>query len=110
MVRDFVDRVFAHSDRSDAIQQNSDPGSGAIPIARRSASVTSRAFCSTSVTSSSARPSAACVAMAGRGGRIVPGNGLSGMRERLDSVGGTLALVANKEGGTRLFVSVPCAA
>jgi len=46
----------------------------------------------------------------GRGGRIVPGNGLSGMRERLDSVGGTLALEPNEEGGTRLFVSVPCAA
>jgi len=46
----------------------------------------------------------------GRGGRIVPGNGLSGMRERLDNVGGTLALEANKDGGLRLFVSVPCAA
>jgi two-component system sensor histidine kinase DesK len=46
----------------------------------------------------------------GRGGRIVPGNGLSGMRERLDHVGGTLALEPNKDGGLRLFVSVPCAA
>jgi two-component system sensor histidine kinase DesK len=46
----------------------------------------------------------------GRGGRIVPGNGLSGMRERLGNVGGTLALEPNKDGGLRLFVSVPCAA
>jgi two-component system sensor histidine kinase DesK len=46
----------------------------------------------------------------GRGGRIVPGNGLSGMRERLDHVGGTLAVEPNKDGGLRLSVSVPCAA
>ncbi|HEV7607020.1 MAG TPA: sensor histidine kinase [Steroidobacteraceae bacterium] len=46
----------------------------------------------------------------GRGGRIVPGNGLSGMRERLGNVGGTLALEPNKDGGLRLSVSVPCAA
>jgi two-component system sensor histidine kinase DesK len=46
----------------------------------------------------------------GRGGRIVPGNGLNGMRERLDSVGGTLVLTSNKDGGTVLRASVPLAA
>lgn len=47
------------------------------------------------------------VADNGRGGRIVPGNGLNGMRERLDSVGGTLVLAPNEEGGTLLRASVP---
>jgi len=46
----------------------------------------------------------------GRGGRIVPGNGLNGMRERLGSVGGTLSLTPNKDGGTLLRASVPVAA
>jgi two-component system, NarL family, sensor histidine kinase DesK len=46
----------------------------------------------------------------GRGGRIVPGNGLNGMRERLGNVGGTLSLEPLNEGGTRLFVSIPAAA
>jgi two-component system, NarL family, sensor histidine kinase DesK len=46
----------------------------------------------------------------GRGGRIVPGNGLNGMRERLDSVGGTLLLEPNKDGGTLLRATVPVAA
>jgi two-component system, NarL family, sensor histidine kinase DesK len=46
----------------------------------------------------------------GRGGRIVPGNGLNGMRERLGHVGGTLSLEPVHDGGTRLFVSIPCAA
>ena len=46
----------------------------------------------------------------GRGGRIVPGNGLNGMRERLGHVGGTLSLEPMQNGGTRLFVSIPCAA
>ena len=46
----------------------------------------------------------------GRGGRIVPGNGLNGMRERLGSVGGTLLLEPNKDGGTLLRASVPVAA
>jgi two-component system, NarL family, sensor histidine kinase DesK len=50
------------------------------------------------------------VADDGRGGRIVPGNGLNGMRERLDSVGGTLALIPNKDGGTLLRATVPIAA
>jgi two-component system sensor histidine kinase DesK len=50
------------------------------------------------------------VADDGRGGRIVPGNGLNGMRERLDNVGGTLTLAPNKDGGTLLRATVPVAA
>jgi two-component system, NarL family, sensor histidine kinase DesK len=50
------------------------------------------------------------VADNGRGGRIVPGNGLNGMRERLGCVGGTLSLTPNKDGGTLLRASVPFAA
>jgi two-component system sensor histidine kinase DesK len=46
----------------------------------------------------------------GRGGRIVPGNGLTGMRERLTNVGGTLLFETAERGGTRLCVSVPAAA
>lgn len=46
----------------------------------------------------------------GRGGRIVPGNGLNGMRERLDTVGGSLSLWPNPAGGTLLRASVPLAA
>ena len=57
-------------------------------------------------------PAAVLVEIAddGRGGRIVPGNGLNGMRERLESVGGTLQLLANETGGTVLRASVPIAA
>jgi two-component system, NarL family, sensor histidine kinase DesK len=50
------------------------------------------------------------VADDGRGGKIVPGNGLNGMRERLDTVGGTLSLMPNENGGTLLRASVPLAA
>jgi two-component system sensor histidine kinase DesK len=50
------------------------------------------------------------VADDGRGGRIVPGNGLNGMRERLDTVGGSLSLMPNENGGTLLRASVPVAA
>jgi two-component system, NarL family, sensor histidine kinase DesK len=50
------------------------------------------------------------VADDGRGGRIVPGNGLNGMRERLDTVGGSLTLWPNPAGGTLLRASVPLAA
>jgi two-component system sensor histidine kinase DesK len=50
------------------------------------------------------------VADDGRGGRIVPGNGLNGMRERLGSVGGSLSLTPNKDGGMLLRASVPVAA
>ena len=46
----------------------------------------------------------------GRGGRIVPGNGLNGMRERLDSVGGTLTVIPNKDRGMLLRATVPLAA
>ena len=49
------------------------------------------------------------VADDGRGGRIVPGNGLNGMRERLGTVGGTLNLWPNPSGGTLLRASVPLA-
>ena len=57
-------------------------------------------------------PAAVVVEVAddGRGGRIVPGNGLNGMRERLDTVGGTLTLEKNESGGTLLRASVPVAA
>jgi two-component system sensor histidine kinase DesK len=50
------------------------------------------------------------VADDGRGGRIVPGNGLNGMRERLYTVGGSLSLWPNPAGGTLLRASVPVAA
>ena len=50
------------------------------------------------------------VADNGRGGRIVPGNGLNGMRERLGCVGGSLSLTSNEDGGTLLRASVPFAA
>ena len=50
------------------------------------------------------------VADNGRGGRIVPGNGLNGMRERLGSVGGSLSLASNEDGGTLLRATVPVAA
>jgi two-component system sensor histidine kinase DesK len=50
------------------------------------------------------------VADDGHGGRIVPGNGLNGMRERLGTVGGSLTLWPNPEGGTLLRASVPLAA
>jgi two-component system, NarL family, sensor histidine kinase DesK len=40
----------------------------------------------------------------------VPGNGLNGMRERLDTVGGSLSLEANQNGGTLLRAWVPIAA
>lgn len=42
----------------------------------------------------------------GRGGAIVPGNGLSGMRERIESIGGRLR-VDGDSGGTRVDVSIP---
>lgn len=50
------------------------------------------------------------VADDGHGGRIVPGNGLNGMRERLVSVGGNLTFGPNKDGGILLRASVPLAA
>jgi len=49
------------------------------------------------------------VADDGRGGAIVPGNGLTGMRERIESVRGRLRVESGKE-GTRIEARVPLAA
>jgi two-component system sensor histidine kinase DesK len=46
----------------------------------------------------------------GHGGGIVPGNGLSGMRERVEALGGRLQLESSARGGTRLEVQLPLAA
>lgn len=43
----------------------------------------------------------------GRGGALQPGNGLSGMRERIASVGGQLEIDSPEGGGTRLQVTLP---
>jgi two-component system sensor histidine kinase DesK len=43
----------------------------------------------------------------GRGGVDRPGNGLTGMRERLAAVGGTLEIESPRGGGTRLLLRVP---
>jgi two-component system sensor histidine kinase DesK len=43
----------------------------------------------------------------GRGGAIVPGNGLSGMRERLGCIGADLRVDSERGRGTRLCVSMP---
>jgi two-component system sensor histidine kinase DesK len=50
------------------------------------------------------------VADDGHGGRIVMGNGLNGMRERLTNVGGSLTLAPNKDRGLLLRASVPLVA
>ncbi len=47
------------------------------------------------------------VADDGRGGAVCSGNGLAGMRERIEALGGTLSLVSPSGGGTRLAVRVP---
>ena len=46
----------------------------------------------------------------GRGGAILPGNGLSGMRERIEGVHGSLRIDAGGGRGTRVEVRVPLAA
>ncbi|WP_111265406.1 sensor histidine kinase [Marilutibacter maris] len=46
----------------------------------------------------------------GRGGAIVPGNGLSGMRERVEGVRGRLRVDSGRGRGTRVEVRVPLAA
>ena len=46
----------------------------------------------------------------GRGGAIAPGNGLSGMRERIEALGGRLRIESPKGEGTRLDIRVPLAA
>lgn len=43
----------------------------------------------------------------GRGGTDAPGNGLTGMRERLAAVGGRLAIESPRGGGTRIEARVP---
>jgi two-component system sensor histidine kinase DesK len=43
----------------------------------------------------------------GRGGDIVPGNGLSGMRERLAAIGADLRVESQRGRGTTLTVSMP---
>ena len=47
------------------------------------------------------------VADDGRGGVAANGNGLSGMRERVAALGGTLHIDSPRNGGTRLVVRVP---
>ena len=46
----------------------------------------------------------------GQGGPIREGNGLRGMRERLQSVAGTMKLAASPRGGTSLAITLPSAA
>lgn len=46
----------------------------------------------------------------GRGGAIAPGNGLSGMRERIEALGGRLRIDSRKGEGTRLEIRMPLAA
>ena len=51
-----------------------------------------------------------CIEDNGRGGIHAAGNGLRGMRERVQALGGTLQLDSPPGGGTRLDVQVPLAA
>ena len=46
----------------------------------------------------------------GRGGAISPGNGLAGMRERIEALGGRMRIDSRKGEGTRIEVRVPLAA
>ncbi len=43
----------------------------------------------------------------GRGGDLVPGNGLAGMRERIESLGGRLRIDAGIGRGTRIEARLP---
>lgn len=43
----------------------------------------------------------------GRGGALVPGNGLTGMRERIEALGGRLKVDARKGEGTRIEARLP---
>lgn len=45
----------------------------------------------------------------GRGGSITPGNGLTGMRERLRALGGDLSILSGRGRGTRIDARVPIA-
>jgi two-component system sensor histidine kinase DesK len=56
--------------------------------------------------SSTPREVKLCIADDGRGGAIAPGNGLSGMRERLEALGGKLR-IESSPAGTRLEICVP---
>ncbi|WP_133500395.1 sensor histidine kinase [Cognatilysobacter terrigena] len=56
--------------------------------------------------SSTPREVKLCIADDGRGGAITPGNGLSGMRERVEALGGKLR-IESSSAGTRLEACVP---
>jgi two-component system sensor histidine kinase DesK len=43
----------------------------------------------------------------GRGGVIREGNGLRGMRERVQSIAGTVIVTASESGGTRVEIQLP---
>jgi two-component system, NarL family, sensor histidine kinase DesK len=45
----------------------------------------------------------------GRGGALVPGNGLTGMRERIEALGGRLRIESGKGKGTRIEARLPLA-
>lgn len=46
----------------------------------------------------------------GRGGAIIPGNGLAGMRERIEALGGRVDVASGAGAGTRVEVRLPLAA
>lgn len=56
--------------------------------------------------SSTPREVKLCIADDGRGGAIAPGNGLSGMRERIEALGGRLRIDSSST-GTKLEACVP---
>ena len=56
--------------------------------------------------SSTPREVKLCIADDGRGGAIAPGNGLSGMRERLEALGGKLR-IESSSAGTKVEACVP---
>ena len=51
-----------------------------------------------------------CIADDGRGGALVPGNGLAGMRERIEMLGGRLRIDAGVGRGTRIEARLPLSA
>jgi two-component system, NarL family, sensor histidine kinase DesK len=48
-----------------------------------------------------------CIVDNGKGGIALDGNGLSGMRERIAALGGTLGIDSPRGQGTRVLVRVP---